>query len=204
MAEFDSEHDNQESGSARNRLILPLLVGLTFSIIVGVFFFGYVSLTEPTPEPDDIHDLVDKKQQERESAAVDDSISTTTEMDNSKDGVFDFPKYQYFSFPLPFVVNFSDGNGMLTVEISIATLETTLRGEMLIKKLNTFSPKMRSAINLVLAEQVYENVNTVAKRHSLEEDLLDSVKLVIDGANPDKPSGFTDLHFTKFVISGTR
>ena len=204
MAEFDAEHDNQESGSARKRFILPLLVGLTISIIVGVFFFGYVSLTEPTPEPDDIHDLVDKKQQERESAAVDDSISTTTEMDNSKDGVFDFPKYQYFSFPLPFVVNFSDGNGMLTVEISIATLETTLRGEMLIEKLNTFSPKMRSAINLVLAEQVYENVNTVAKRHSLEEDLLDSVKLVIDGANPDKPSGFTDLHFTKFVISGTR
>ena len=93
---------------------------------------------------------------------------------------------------------------MVTVEIAIATYETTMRGEQLIEKLTTFTPKMRSAINYIMAEQVYENLDTVAKRHALEAKLLNGIRLVIDGANADEPSGITDLHFTKIVISGTR
>ena len=73
----------------------------------------------------------------------------------NEDGTFDFAQYRYFSFPLPFVVNFANGEGMMTVEIAIATYETTLRGERLIEKLTTFAPKMRSAINLVLACLLY-------------------------------------------------
>ena len=122
----------------------------------------------------------------------------------NEDGTFDFAQYRYFSFPLPFVVNFANGDGMLTVEIAIATHETTLRGERLIEKLNTFTPKMRSAINLVLAEQVYADVNTVAKRKALKSKLLAAIKPVIDGIEPESPSGITDLHFIKFVISGVR
>ena len=102
------------------------------------------------------------------------------------------------------MVNFADGNGMMTVEIAIATYETTLRGERLIEKLTTFKPKMRSAINLVLAEQVHAEVNTVSKRNALESKLLAAIKTVIDGTKPETPSGITDLHFVKFVISGTR
>jgi flagellar basal body-associated protein FliL len=63
---------------------------------------------------------------------------------------------------------------------------------------------MRSAINYIMAEKVYENLDTVAKREALEKELLDGIRLVIDGANPDKPSAITDLHFTKIVITGTR
>ena len=83
----------------------------------------------------------------------------------NEDGTFDFAQYEFFPF-LALVVNFADGNGMITVEIAIATYETTLRGERLIEKLTTFTPKMRSAINLVLAEQVHADVNTVAKRNA--------------------------------------
>jgi flagellar basal body-associated protein FliL len=93
---------------------------------------------------------------------------------------------------------------MMTVEIAIATYEPTLRGEQLIEKLTTFTPKMRSAINLVLAEQIHDAVNTVAKRKALEKRLLATIKPVIDGTNPERPSGITDLYFTKFVISNTR
>ena len=75
---------------------------------------------------------------------------------------------------------------MMTVEIAIATYETTLRGERLIEKLTTFTPKMRSAINLVLAEQIHTDVNTVAKRNTLESKLLATIKLVIDGTEPEK------------------
>ena len=209
MAELDAEQDKPKKRSLHSRLILPLLIGTTISVIVGLFVLGYVSLTTPTTQPDDTHSLLDQKQQDSELAAADEITDnstemTATEMIAGEDGVFDFAAYRYFSFPLPFVVNFADGNGMVTVEIAIATYATTLRGEQLIEKLTSFTPKMRSTINYIMAEQVYENLDTVAKREALEKKLLDGIRLVIDGANPDEPSAITDLHFTKIVITGTR
>ena len=91
------------------------------------------------------------------------------------------PNIDIFPFPCPLWLILPMVNGMMTVEIAIATYETTLRGERLIEKLTTFAPKMRSAINLVLAEQVHADVNTVAKRNALESKLLAAIKPVIDG-----------------------
>ena len=202
MAEIEDEQQEPIRQSAISRLFLPLLIGATISVIIGFFVVGYLSLTEPLAPPEDIHDLMDKKQQEGASA-IDDSVNNdAAEMVINEDGTFDFAQYRYFSFPLPFVVNFANGEGMMTVEIAIATYETTLRGERLLEKLTTFTPKMRSTINLVLAEQVHADVNTVAKRKALESKLLGAIRLVIDGTNPENPSGITDLHFIKFVISG--
>ena len=200
MAETEDEQQKPKSRLSLSGLFLPLLIGTTISMIIGFFVVGYISLTEPPAPVEDIHSLMNKKQQEEASTEEDNA----TEMVVNEDGTFDFAQYRYFSFPLPFVVNFANGNGMMTVEIAIATYETTLRGERLIEKLNTFTPKMRSAINLVLAEQVHADVNTVAKRNALENKLLATVKLLIDGTKPERPSGITDLHFIKFVISGVR
>ena len=204
MAEIEAEQQKPKKRLSLSGLFLPLLIGATISIIVVFFVVGYISLTEPPPPPEDIHSLMNKKQQEDAATPADNSTENAPEMVVNEDGTFDFAKYRYFSFPLPFVVNFADGNGMMTVEIAIATYETTLRGEQLIEKLTTFTPKMRSAINLVLAEQIHDAVNTVAKRKALEKRLLATIKPVIDGTNPERPSGITDLYFTKFVISNTR
>jgi len=204
MAENEAEQQKPKRRLSLSRLFLPLLIGTTISVIIGVFVVGYISLTEPPPPVEDIHSLMNKKQQEKALAGADNATDNATEMVVNEDGTFDFAQYRYFSFPLPFVVNFADGNGMMTVEIAIATYETTLRGERLIEKLTTFTPKMRSAINLVLAEQVHADVNTVAKRNALESKLLAAIKPVIDGTKPERPSGITDLHFIKFVISGLR
>ena len=204
MAENEAEQQKPKRRLSLSRLFLPLLIGTTISMIIGFFVVGYISLTEPPPPVEDIHSLMNKKQQEKALAGADNATDNATEMVVNEDGTFDFAQYRYFSFPLPFVVNFADGNGMMTVEIAIATYETTLRGERLIEKLTTFTPKMRSAINLVLAEQVHADVNTVAKRNALESKLLAAIKPVIDGTKPEKPSGITDLHFIKFVISGLR
>jgi len=204
MAELDAEQNIPKKQSTHAGLILPLLIGTAICVVVGLFVLGYVNLTTPPAQPDDIHSLLDQKQQDSDLAAADDITDNSTKMVVSDDGVFDFADYRYFSFPLPFLVNFADGNGMVTVEIAIATYETTMRGEQLIEKLTTFTPKMRSAINFIMAEQVYENLDTVAKRQALEEKLLTGVRLVIDGAQADEPSGITDLHFTKIVITGTR
>ena len=62
----------------------------------------------------------------------------------------------------------------------------------------------RTTGNLALAEHVHADVNTVAKRKTLENRLLAAIKQVIDGTEPERPSGITDLHFVKFVISGLR
>ena len=204
MAEIEVEQQKPKKRLSLSGLFLPLLIGATISIIVVFFVVGYISLTEPPPPPEDIQSLMNKKQQEDAATPADNSTENAPEMVVNEDGTFDFAQYRYFSFPLPFVVNFADGNGMMTVEIAIATYETTLRGERLIEKLTTFTPKMRSAINLVLAEQIHDAVNTVAKRKALEKQLLDTIKPVIDGTNPERPSGITDLYFTKFVISNTR
>ena len=204
MAETEAEQQKPKKRLSLSGLFLPLLIGATISIIVVFFVVGYISLTEPPPPPEDIHSLMNKKQQEDTATPADNSTENAPEMVVNEDGTFDFAQYRYFSFPLPFVVNFADGNGMMTVEIAIATYETTLRGEQLIEKLTTFTPKMRSAINLVLAEQIHDAVNTVAKRKALEKRLLATIKPVIDGTNPERPSGITDLYFTKFVISNTR
>ena len=204
MAETDVEQLKPKSRLSLSGLFLPLLIGATISVIIGFFAVGYISLTEPPAPVEDIHSLMNKKQQEKASAEADNATGNTAEMVVNQDGTFDFAQYRYFSFPLPFVANFADGNGMMTVEIAIATYETTLRGERLIEKLNTFKPKMRSAINLVLADQVHASVNTVAKRNTLENKLLATIQPVIDGTKPERSSGITDLHFTKFVISGVR
>ena len=204
MAEIEAEQQKPKKRLSLSGLFLPLLIGATISIIVVFFVVGYISLTEPPPPPEDMHSLMNEKQQEDAATPADNSTENAPEMVVNEDGTFDFAQYRYFSFPLPFVVNFADGNGMMTVEIAIATHETTLRGERLIEKLTTFTPKMRSAINLVLAEQIHDAVNTVAKRKALEKRLLATIKTVIDGTNPERPSGITDLYFTKFVISNTR
>ena len=204
MAEIEAEQQKPKKRLSLSGLFLPLLIGATISIIVVFFVVGYISLTEPPLPPEDIHSPMNKKQQEDVATPADNSTENAPEMVVNEDGTFDFAQYRYFSFPLPFVVNFADGNGMMTVEIAIATYETTLRGERLIEKLTTFTPKMRSAINLVLAEQIHDAVNTVAKRKALEKRLLATIKLVIDDPNPERPSGITDLYFTKFVISNTR
>ena len=204
MAENEAEQQKPKGRRSLSRLFMPLLIGTTISVILGFFVVGYISLTEPPARPEDIHSLMNKKQQKKAFAEVDNVPDNATDLEVNEDGTFDFAQYRYFSFPLPFVVNFADGNGMMTVEIAIATYETTLRGEQLIEKLTKFRPKMRSAINLVLAEQVHADVNTVAKRNTLEGKLHAAIKLVIDGPKPERPSGITDLHFIKFVISGLR
>ncbi len=202
MAENEAEQQKSNRQLSISRLFLPLLIGATISVIIGFFVVGYLSLTEPPAPTEDTQNLVDKKQQQAALAEADSATDDTTEMVMNEDGTFDFAEYRYFSFPLPFVVNFANGEGMMTVEIAIATYETTLRGERLIEKLTTFAPKMRSTINLVLAEQVHADVITVAQRKALESKLLAAIRQVIDGTEPKKPSGITDLHFIKFVISG--
>lgn len=208
MAESEVEQQKQKRRLSLSELALPLIIGATISVVIGFFVVGYHSLTEPPVTPEDTRDRINNKQQENAAAGadnpIDNSTENATEMVVNEDGTFDFAQYRYFSFPLPFVANFADGNGMITVEIAIATYETTLRGERLIEKLTTFAPKMRSAINLVLAEQIHVDVNTVSKRKALESKLLAAIKTVIDGSKPERPSGITDLHLIKFVTSGVR
>ena len=90
---------------------------------------------------------------------------------------------------------------MLTVEIAIATYGNTLTGEAIIKKLESFNPKIRSAINLRLAQQKLANVDSVEKRKKLAFQLLDDIRIIVDESDTEQESAITDVHFVKFVIS---
>jgi len=204
MAESDAAPQKPKIRLPRSRLLLPLLIGATVSLVIGLFVLGFMSLTEPAPPAEELHSLMAQKQQAQEQAAPDNATEDSANMVVNEDGTFDFAQYRYFSFPLPFVINFADGKGMVTVEIALATYETTLRSERLMEKITTFTPKLRSAINLLIAEKTYEDVNSVAKRHALERQLLQAIMPIIDGANAAEPSRITALHFTKFVVTGIR
>jgi flagellar basal body-associated protein FliL len=189
------------------RFMLPAIITGLVTLVLGLFVLGYTSLTVPDPIPDDIHSLMAKaKKDAKDKAAANNTGETGDIPDNADllpDGTFDFAKFRYFTFPLPFVTNLPNGSGTLTTEIAVATYANTFKGERTIEQLETFKPKLRSKINLILSDQGSDTIDSPAKRNALEAKLLAAVREVIDGKAPTEPSAITDLHFIKFVITGS-
>ena len=189
-------------------LFLSLMIGGGVSVVLSLFAFGYLTLATPEPVPDDIYTIMQKAKVKAEADKAGNSEDAETAVpDNATslpDGTFDFAKYSYYSFPLPFVSNLASGKGMLTAEAAIATYGNMLASEKVIKQLETFNPKIRSAINLKLSDQKLSDVDTVDKRNKLAKALLQEVRTLIDGPDMVEPSAITDFHFIKFVISGAQ
>ena len=181
------------------------MIGGGISVVLTLFTIGYLELTTPEPVPDDIYTIMQKAKAKTEADKAGDGKDPETAVPDDAtllpDGTFDFAKYSYYSFPLPFVSNLASGKGMLTAEVAIATYGT---GEKVMKQLETFNPKIRSAINLKLSDQKLSDVDTVDKRNKLAKALLQEVRIQVDEPDMDKPSAITDFHFTKFVISGAQ
>ena len=196
-------HSQQQSGKLQ-RFMLPLIVVLCVAGVLGLFLIGYLILTSPERPPEDINAMIEEATTGIDKeAAIDQAVEgdVAEQTASAADGQFDFDSYRYYSFPLPFVSNLASGKGMLTVEIAIATFGNTLTGEAIIKKLETFNPKMRSAINLRLSEQKLTDIDSVEKRNKLSKKLLKDIKTIIDKPDIEQKSPITDLHFVKFVIS---
>ena len=199
----DAEINSQQAGKLQ-RFMLPLIVSICVACVLVLFLIGYLILTTPERSPEDINAMIEEaatgvaEEAATDQAVEGDEVEQTT---SAADGQFDFDSHRYYSFPLPFVSNLASGKGMLTVEIAIATFGNTLTGEAIIKKLETFNPKMRSAINLRLSEQKLTDIDSVEKRNTLSKKLLKDIKTIVDEPNTEKKSPITDLHFVKFVIS---
>ncbi|MDA7560705.1 flagellar basal body-associated FliL family protein [Alphaproteobacteria bacterium] len=198
------------SSSSRqpHRLFLPLMIGGGVSVVLTLFAIGYLTLTTPEPVPDDIYTIMQKAKAKAEADKAGNSEDAETAIPENAtllpDGTFDFAKYSYYSFPLPFVSNLASGKGMLTVEVAIATYGNALASEKVMKQLETFNPKIRSAINLKLSDQNLSDIDTIDKRNKLAKTLLQEVRILVDGPDMDGPSAITDFHFIKFVISGAQ
>ena len=184
------------------------MIGSGVSVVLSLFAIGYLTLTTPEPVPDDIYTIMQKAKAKTDAdkAANTEDAETAVPDDSTllPDGTFDFAKYSFYSFPLPFVSNLASGKGMLTAEVAIATYGNTLASEKIMEQLETFNPKIRSAINLKLSDQKLSDVDTVDKRNKLAKTLLREVRVLIDGADMDRPSAITDFHSIKFVISGAQ
>ena len=204
-----ADHSDSSSSSRQpHRLFLSLMIGGGISVVLALFAIGYLTLTTPEPVPDDIYTIMQKAKAKAEADKAGNSEDAESVAPNNAallpDGTFDFAKYRYYSFPLPFVSNLASGKGMLTAEVAIATYGNTLAGEKVMKQLETFNPKIRSAINLKLSDQKLSDVDTVDKRNKLAKALLQEVRILVDGPDMGEPSAITDFHFTKFVISGAQ
>jgi flagellar basal body-associated protein FliL len=203
-----AHNDSPPSPRRPHPLFLSLMIGGGVSVVLSLFAIGYLTLTTPEPVPDDIYTIMQKAKVKAEADKAGNSEDAETAVpDNATslpDGTFDFAKYRYYSFPLPFVSNLASGKGMLTAEVAIATYGNTLAGEKVMKQLETFNPKIRSAINLKLSDQKLSDVDTVDKRNKLAKALLQEVRILVDGPDMDGPSAVTDFHFIKFVISGAQ
>ncbi len=195
---------NPEQAGKMQRFLLPLTIIGCVAIVLTLFAVGYLTLTKPETPSEDVKTLIGKdtpQQNEKltSDVSVEDAVIDNT--NQTSDGQFDFDSHRYYSFPLPFVSNLASGKGMLTVEIAVATYGNTLTGEAIIKKLESFNPKIRSAINLRLAQQKLANIDSVEKREELTTMLLDDIRLIVDQPDTKRPSAITDVHFIKFVIS---
>ena len=199
----DAEHSSQQSRKLQ-RFLLPLIIMGCVSIVLTLFAVGYLALTKPETPPEDIQSMIGKvKAEPNEKTNGDDAVtdSETEQKTQLSEGQFDFDSHRYYSFPLPFVSNLASGKGMLTVEIAIATYGNTLTGEAIIKELESFNPKIRSSINLILAQQKLADIDSVEKRKKLASKLLNNIRSIVDKPNTNQPSTVTDVHFVKFVIS---
>jgi flagellar basal body-associated protein FliL len=203
-----AHNDSPPSPRRPHPLFLSLMIGGGVSVVLSLFAIGYLTLTTPEPVPDDIYTIMQKAKVKAEADKASNSEDAETAASNNAallpDGAFDFAKYSYYSFPLPFVSNLASGKGMLTAEVAIATYGNTLAGEKVIEQLETFNPKIRSAINLKLSDQKLSDVDTVDKRNKLAKALLQEVRILVDGPDMGEPSAITDFHFIKFVISGAQ
>ena len=204
-----ADHSDSPSSSRQlHPLFLSLMIGGGVSVVLLIFTIGYLTLTTPEPVPDDIYTIMQKAKAKAEADEAGNSEDAKTAVaDNATslpDGTFDFSKYSYYSFPLPFVSNLTSGKGMLSAEVAIATYGNALAGEKVMKQLEAFNPKIRSAINLKLSDQKLSDVDTIDKRNKLAKALLQEVRILVDGPDMDGPSAVTDFHFIKFVISGAQ
>ena len=71
MAEIEA--DSKTKRLSLSGLFLPLLIGATISITVGVFVIGYISLTEPHPNQK-TYSLMNEKQQEDAATPADNTL----------------------------------------------------------------------------------------------------------------------------------
>ena len=195
---------NPKQSGILQRFMLPLTILGCVTVVLTLFLVGYLTLSTPDIPTDDIKTVIGKATADPNEETFNDEAAEDGETEQPtqlSDGQFDFDRHRYYSFPLPFVSNLASGKGMLTVEIAIATYGNTLSGEAIIKKLESFNPKIRSAINLRLAQQKLADIDSVEKRKKLTIQLLDDIKLIVDKPNTKQPSAITDVHFVKFVIS---
>jgi len=116
------------------------MIGGCMSVVLTLFTVGYLTLTTPEPVPDDIFVIMQKAKAKTEAEKAGNSEDAETAVPENAtllpDGTFDFAKYSYYSFPLPFVSNLASGKGMLTAEVAIATYGNTLAGEKVMKQLD--------------------------------------------------------------------
>lgn len=185
------------------RFAIPALVSAIVLLVFTIFFVGGKVLTEPEAQVNLLANALNEAKQglQEKADGPDKAPETPKEATILPDGTFDFFKYQYYSFPLPFVANLRDGKATFTAEIAIATYGSTFVREKTLEQIETFNPKLRSKINLMLSDLTSNEVSSVANRKALEVRLFDEICNILFGSKIPTPNPVRAAYLTKFVIS---
>jgi flagellar FliL protein len=95
----------------------------------------------------------------------------------------------------PFVVNISDGDEKRYLQIGITFQVVDAKAS---DNMKAYIPILRSRILLILASKQVKELQTVAGKQALMDELLDMARDTVQYKSKDR--GIVDVHFSSFVI----
>lgn len=166
--EESTETEKAPAKGRNNIMIIAGVIVLSAGIIGGGLFFG---LKSHAPAP-----------------------AAATEAGGEKKAEHAKKKEAPVMYPLEaFIVNISDGSEMRYLKVKVE-LETGLTAENSKKELDPYLAKLRDAILVLLTTKTIQDVNDLAGKNRLREEILASVTKVV-------PTGkISSVYFTDFVV----
>lgn len=101
----------------------------------------------------------------------------------------------YFAFDPPFVVNFSDGEQIRYLQVSIEVMSYS---EAVIEDVKKHTPVIRNNLIFMLSNLNYETLSSVAGKKKLRSEALAEIRNILK-EKTGKP-GVEEVYFTGFVM----
>jgi len=101
----------------------------------------------------------------------------------------------YFAFPKAFTVNFETDRGLRFLQVSIEILSFD---QAAIDAIGVHMPVIKNNIILLLSNQSYDDLVSVAGKKKIRQSILDEIQAVLDKYKTE--SAIEEVYFTNFVM----
>ena len=192
----ETTSDEDLKQKKRKKLIIPwktlALYILPALIVFIIFFLMHSSLVEPPLSREEISELIDNENKEKNSKGnpdeATDSVENTDEkLPQGSNIPFIGPQHYYYSFIGALATDLKNGSGILTIEIAVSIFMGKLNAEAYFESFRTFEPALRSVILAVMRTKTKTQLDTSRGREALKLEILEAInnELVKLGAEPE-------------------